>query len=144
MLKKKFFEYSWADVTAFMVIIGLAFGLIEDIPYAVGASPIVMIVRGVTMGHIGYGFVMGWFYGKGLFTGKKIYRVLAFVLSWLIHGVYDFSLTPELFQMNDNLVVLPMLMAILEIVLLVLMFRFFIRARKIEKYNQPVLRVLND
>ena len=55
VLKRNPYAYSWADVVAFMVIIGTAFGLIEDIPYAIGASPIIMLVRGFTMGHVGYG-----------------------------------------------------------------------------------------
>lgn len=53
-----------ADVTAIMVIVGAAFGLLEDLPYAIGSNPIQRLVRGFTMGHLGYGFIMGWFYGK--------------------------------------------------------------------------------
>ncbi|MBO6165252.1 MAG: hypothetical protein J6O17_02630 [Eubacterium sp.] len=45
-----------ADITAFMVIIGTVFGLVEDIPYAIGATPSIMLIRGLTMGHVGYFF----------------------------------------------------------------------------------------
>ncbi len=65
-----------------MVIIGTAFGMIEDIPYAIGENPIVIIVRGLTLGHVGYAFIMGWFYGKELYTGKKRYGVIAVLLPW--------------------------------------------------------------
>ncbi|MCR5430258.1 MAG: PrsW family intramembrane metalloprotease [Eubacterium sp.] len=139
LIKKKFYSYSWADIVAFMTIIGLAFGLIEDIPYAIGASPMVMIVRGVTMGHVGYGFIMGWFYGKSLYTGKKLYAVIAFALPWLMHGIYDFSLSEQLMKINDNFAFIGVSMALLDLVALVLMFRFFIKARKKEKYNQPLV-----
>lgn len=138
VLKRNPYAYSWADVTAFMVIIGTAFGLIEDIPYAIGATPIIMLVRGFTMGHVGYGFIMGWFYGKRLHTGKKFYGVIAVLLPWLIHGLYDFSLTPELLELNDNFAFLGVSLALLDIVLLILMIRFFIRAKKQERYQQPL------
>lgn len=138
VLKKNPYAYSWADVTAFMVIIGTAFGLIEDVPYAIGASPIIMLVRGFTMGHIGYGFVMGWFYGKRLHTGKKRYGAIAILLPWLIHGLYDFSLSPELLEVNDNFAFIGVSLALLDVVLLIWMLRFFIRAKKQERYTLPL------
>lgn len=138
VLKRNPYAYSWADVVAFMVIIGTAFGLIEDIPYAIGASPIIMLVRGFTMGHVGYGFIMGWFYGKRLHTGKKRYGVFALLVPWLIHGLYDFSLTPELMEISDNFAFLGVSLALLDIVLLILMICFFIKARKKDIYNESV------
>lgn len=140
LIKKKFFEYSWADLVAFMTIIGLAFGLLEDIPYAVGASPIEMILRGLTMGHVGYGFIMGWFYGKGIYTGKKVYKIIAFFFPWLIHGLYDFSLSKELLKINDNFAIIGVSLAVVDLIIIVLMIRFFIKARKKEKYNQPIIK----
>ena len=138
LLKKRFNDYSWADVTAYMVIIGTVFGLVEDLPYAIGSSPMVMLVRGITMGHVGYGFVMGWFYGKSLYTGDKKYAVMAFVIPFLVHGLYDFSLTPELLQLNDNYSIIAFVLALLDLVLLFLMIRFFRRSRKKEHYNRPL------
>lgn len=141
LLKKKLYAYTWADVVAFMVIIGTAFGLIEDLPYAIGSSPMQIIVRGVTMGHVGYAFIMGWFYGKKLYTGKKSCGVAAFLIPWLMHGIYDFSLTPELIELNDNLVVIALTMALIDIAALVLMIRFFVRASKHKKacYDEPLI-----
>ena len=121
-----------------MVIIGTVFGLVEDIPYAIGASPMVMLVRGITMGHVGYAFIMGWFYGKSKYTGDKKYAVMAFVISFLIHGLYDFSLTPELIQLNDNYSIIAFVLALLALILLFLMIRFFRRSRNKEHYNQPL------
>lgn len=138
VLKRNPYAYSWADVVAFMVIIGTAFGLIEDIPYAIGASPIIMLVRGFTMGHVGYGFIMGWFYGKRLYTGKKKYAVISVLLPWLMHGIYDYSLTPELLEVNENFTFIAFFMALSEIVTLILMIRFFVRSKKQERYLQPL------
>ena len=140
LIKKKFLDYSFADIVAFMVIIGLAFGLSEDIPYAFGASPIVIIVRGLTMGHIGYGFIMGWFLAKQFQTGKKKYYVFAILIPWILHGLYDFSLSPELLAINDNLAVIGVSLAVTDIVLIMFMIRFFIKSRKREEYNIPILK----
>ncbi|MBR1905310.1 MAG: PrsW family intramembrane metalloprotease [Clostridiales bacterium] len=132
VLSKNADNFSMADITAFMVIIGTAFGLVEDIPYAIGATPVIMIIRGFTMGHVGYGFLMGWLYGKRIKTGKKIYGIAAFGLPFLIHGLYDFSLSEELLKLNDNLAFIGISLALLDIVLLILMVRFFLVSRKKE------------
>ena len=139
LLKNKFSEYSWVDVVAFMAIIGASFGVAEDIIYAIGSTPIMMIVRGITMGHIGYGFIMGWLYGKRLYTGKKIFGVLAVLIPFILHGIYDYSLTQELIELNDNIAIVGVSMAFVDIVLVILMIRFFIRTRKKEQYNKPLI-----
>ena len=59
--------------------------------------------------------------------------IICMLLPWLIHGLYDFSLTPELFERNDNLVFIPMVMALTELVAPVLTIRFFIRVKKHKK-----------
>lgn len=141
--KRKKSGYSWGDVVAFMVVIGNGFGLIESILYAIGADPMTMIVRGLTLGHVGYAFIMGWFYGLGLKTGKTRYKVLSFVIPFLIHGAYDFSLTKELMDINELFMLIPFALAILDIVLLILVAIFFIRIKRknIEKYNAPLFAV---
>ncbi len=141
LLKKKFHADSWADVVAYMVIIGTAFGLMEDLPYAIDASPIMMLVRGFTMGHVGYAFLMGRFYGKRLATGKKRYGVLAFGIPFFLHGLYDFSLTPELIERNEAFAVIGVLLAVTDLVLIGLMIAFFVRAKKQERYSEPLTAI---
>ena len=63
---------SWLEVTVFMTLSGLGFEVIEAIPYAIGSGAAPMLVRGVTMMHAAFGFVTGYFYGKGLQTGNKV------------------------------------------------------------------------
>lgn len=138
VLKQHLNDYSWADVVAFMVIVGGTFGLLESVVYAIGSDPITMIVRGITMGHLGYGFIMGWFYGKKLYTGKKKYGVLALVIPFFIHGLYDYSLTPELLEATDIAAFIAVSLALLDIILVVLTIRFFRKARKKEEYNLPL------
>ena len=138
VLKESKGAYTWADVVAFMVIIGTAFGLVEDIPFAIGASPGVMIVRGITMGHVGYGYLMGRLYGKMLYTGDTKYGVLAFLIPFLIHGLYDFSLSSELLELNDDFAIIAVSLAVVGIVLLIRMIMFFVRTSKQPQYNEPL------
>ena len=139
-LRKKLYAFTWADIVAFMVIIGTGFGINEAIVYAIGADPMTMLVRGLTMGHVGYGFIMGWFYGKRLYTGKKRYAFFAIIIPWVLHGTYDFSLSQEFMAINDNLFFVAFILAILDIVLVILTIRFFIRVRKHknERCHQPL------
>lgn len=95
-----------------MVLVGLGFEVVEAIPYAVGAGPVIMFVRGVTMMHAAFGFVMGYFYGKSLNTGKKVYAIIGFVLVWFMHGL------------------ISMLLAAFSIVLIVLFIRYVVKNRK--------------
>lgn len=100
-----------------------------------------MLIRGFTMGHVSYAFIMGWFYGKKLYTGKKIFGIIAFLLPFMLHGIYDFSLSQELIAINDNLTAIAFTMVALDIVVLVLMFRFFIRSRRKDRYNEPLISI---
>lgn len=137
-LEKLDYAYSWLDMIAFMTIIGLAFGLAEDLVYAFGTSPGQMIVRGITAGHLGYGFVMGYFMGKGRKTGNKAWSVLGFVLPWLWHGAYDFGLSEEFLALSEDAAILSVGLALLDLVLLIITIVFVLRARKNPKYTDPL------
>ena len=53
--------------------------------------------------------------------------------------MYDFSLTEEFMAINDNLVVVPLILAITDIVLAVLMIVFTRKARRREEYTIVVV-----
>lgn len=133
VLKKKKEEFSSSDIVAFMVIIGATFGLVEDIPYAIGADPMTMLIRGLTMGHVGYGFIMGYFYAKGVKKNNVFYKIVGFVLPWLLHGLYDFSLAKELIELNDAFMMIAFSLAVLDIVLLIILSVYFIKDYKKRK-----------
>ena len=143
ILNKRKDNYSWMDIISFMVIIGAAFGFVEDIPYAIGADPITMLVRGFTMGHVAYALIMGYLYAKGLKTKKNIYKVLAFLIPWIMHGIYDYSLTPELIELNDNFAFIGISMALIDVILLIILIVFFAKEKKHgkEKYTEPIILV---
>ena len=128
-IKKNEHNYSWFDITIIMTLIGLGFESIETVILAFSSNIITMAVRGISLGHAGYGFIMGWFYGKMKKTGKKIYGVLSFLIPWVLHGLYDFGLSTELIEANEIFVVIPLILEAVCLVCVVLIIRF-VRKRK--------------
>ena len=137
-LKNTDYRVSWVDVTALMTIVGTGFDLIESIVYAIGASVPVVLVRGICIPHAGYGFLVGYFYGKGVKSENPAARWTGFVLAWLIHGMYDFSLSEAFTAINENLVIIPLALAVMDIVLVILLIRFVLKAKNQEKYTDPL------
>ncbi len=137
-LKKTDYSYSWLDVTVLMSIVGIGFGLCEAVIYAIGASIPVVLIRGITVPHAGYGFIVGYFYGKSVKTGRASYKWAGFLLAWFLHGLYDFSLSSEFVALNEFVMLISLLLAVLDIVLVILLIVFARKARKQEKYTQPL------
>lgn len=128
LLKDK--KCSWLDIVIFMTLIGIGFEISEAVPYAIGSSFGQMIVRGVTIMHGAFGFVMGYFYGKSLRFRKKGYAVLGFLIPWLLHGVYDFTLTDEIAELSDWVPVIPVSIAAFSLVLIIWFILFVRKAGK--------------
>ena len=138
LLKKYDRAWSWADYIILMTIVGIGFGILEDFFYIAGSDAITMIVRGVTCMHGGYGFIMGYFLGKGQKTGNKGWTVAGLALPWLLHGAYDFGLSEEFLALSDNAAFLPVSLAIFALVTLVAMIVLFIRHKNDERYMAPM------
>lgn len=128
-LKKTDYQASWLDAAVLLTIIGIGFDLIESIVYAIGESVPVILVRGICIPHAGYGFLVGYFYGKGVKNGNPATKWTGFVLAWLMHGLYDFSLSNEFQALNDNLAIIPLALVFVEIVLVILLIRFVRKMR---------------
>ena len=139
MIKKNAECISWLDCIAYTAIVGVGFQMIETVVYMVESNPIQILVRGFTMGHPSYGMLMGYFIGKSLSTGKKSYRILAFVLPFLLHGMYDFSLADEFQALNDNLVFIPFIFVFIELGVLIRMLLLIRKERHGTKYTQTIL-----
>ena len=137
-LKKTDYRVSWLDVTVLMTIVGIGFDLIESIVYAIGASVPVILIRGIGIPHVGYGFLVGYFYGKGVKSGKPAVKWTGFVLAWLLHGMYDFSLSESFMALNDNLMFVALALAVLDIVLVIMLIRFVRKAKKQKTYMEPL------
>lgn len=139
-MKNKEYDYSWLDVICLMTLIGLGFGLLEDIPYAIGAGAGVMLVRGVLVMHGGYGFIMGYFMGRAGKTGKKGWAAVGFLLPWLLHGAYDCCLSDTLNAVNEDIGIISVLLAGGAFITAVVCIIFILRARRNALYTEPFLR----
>jgi len=139
VLQKSDCAYSWMNVTAFMTLVGIGFGIPEAVEYSIGANVIQILVRGVTLMHGGYGFIMGYFYGKGRAEKNSSWYAAAFLIPFLLHGTYDFTLSESVLALNENIAFIPVTLAILAVITLILMIVFFIKAPKNETYTAPLM-----
>ena len=57
---------------------------------------------------------------------------MGILFAWLIHGLYDFSLSEEFIAINDNLVIIALLLAVLDIVLVFLLIGFARKAKVVK------------
>lgn len=130
-------DYSRLAVTIIMVLIGVGFEAMEAVPYAIGSGPGPMFMRGFTMMHPAFGFIMGYFYSKYLYSGSKSYAIIGFALAWLLHGSYDFCLSKPMMDMDwPGYVALGLAASCLLIV--IVFIRFVIRTRSTSDYTIPM------
>ena len=143
VIKKSVTEYSSLDITAYMILVALGFEVLESVVYLMESGPIHVIVRGVTMMHGVFGFIMGRFYSRGVRTGKKIWYVLALLVPWIYHGLYDFTLSQELSGYSDLFIYTPVTLALLSFILVFVMVGFFLKAKKKEEYTASLRQLGN-
>ena len=141
VIRKTDYPYSWLDITAIMIIVGTGFEIIESLVMAFTMGPVVSIVRGVTMMHGVFGFIMGYYYGKALRTGKKGYFAAAFVLPYLYHAIYDFTLSDLLSEMLDWIAIIPVSLALLSVVVWIVVIVFFRKRGNDAYYNEPLTTI---
>ena len=144
ILKKNQYEYSWFNITILMIMVGLGFGCIENVVFSISSGIISMLIKGISLGHAGYGFIMGWLYGKMLKTKKKIYGVLSFLIPWILHGLYDFGLTQELLDINDNFAMISVSLEALCVVVAFLIIRFVRKRKDSNIYIEPLDKLPNN
>lgn len=140
VLKKNKYEYSWYNLTILIVMVGLGFECIENVTFSFGSGIIEMFIKGISLGHAGYGFIMGWFYGKMQKTGKKIYGLFSFLIPWFLHGLYDFGLSKELLELNDNFAAISISLELVCLICVFLIIRFVRKRKDSEIYTEPCLR----
>lgn len=138
LLKKTAYPYSWLDCVSFMTIVSIGFSLLECIEYAIGANALVILIRGICLPHAGFGLIEGYYHGRALAEKKPGLKWTGILISWLLHGLYDFSLSEEFGKLNDNLVFIPLILVIVDVVLVIRLIRFAKKARNEEKYTVPL------
>ena len=124
------------DIVAFFGIVAIGFDIIESAVYLLESSPMQIIVRGICIPHVAYGFIMGWFVAKAMETGKRSYIIPGFLIPFLLHGCYDFFLSEEIEAVNEYLGAISLLLVVVDLIV-VIRFLFWIRKEK-KKENQPI------
>ena len=94
IMKKNQISVSKLDLIVFFCIMGMGFGASESLVYMFTTSPRQILFRGLTLGHGTYGLIMGSFFAKYYESGKESYKYRAYLVPFLIHGFYDFGLSP--------------------------------------------------
>ncbi len=135
LLKKSTYPYSRTDIISFMMLIGIGFGMLEALWYAIGANAGMMLTRGICAMHCGYGFIMGYFVSKGIQTGNRKYTVVGFFLPLLLHGMYDFCLSDTLAQISEDFAYISLALAIVAIITLIIAIVYIRRDRKQAAYE---------
>lgn len=141
LLKKNPGDYSRLAVISFMVIVGIGFGLLEDIPYALGTNAVQMLVRGATIMHGIYGFILGLFVSDALVSKKTWYEAAGLVLVWMLHGLYDFTLKEEVLALSEAVMYIPVTLALISFVLVFVLLIFVHKAEKKEKYTSLMIHL---
>jgi RsiW-degrading membrane proteinase PrsW (M82 family) len=84
------------DGIVYAVFIALGFAAIENILYVFRGGYGVGLIRSITAipAHALFGIVMGYYFGLARFSSShsKSYLLLAFLLPFIFHGLYDFIL----------------------------------------------------
>ncbi len=87
------------DGIVYAVFISLGFAGIENILYVTNYGINTGIVRAITAvpGHAFFGIAMGYYFGIAKFYPNKrqISLLLAFIVPFILHGIYDFILMSE-------------------------------------------------
>ncbi len=81
------------DGIVYAVTVSMGFAVVENILYVTGYGFSTGLLRMVTAvpAHAIFGISMGYYLGRAKFDSPKaLYLILAFVVPWLMHGIYDF------------------------------------------------------
>lgn len=138
LMKKNSYAYSKLDAISLMMVVGIGFGLIESVVYAFGANAGMMLTRGFTAMHCGYGFILGYFAAKGLKTDRRGYLWMGFTITFLLHGTYDFCLSDELGKINENFALISLALAVVSILTLIISILYIRRGRGKSEYEEPL------
>jgi protease PrsW len=86
------------DGIVYSASVSLGFATMENILYLLANGVEVAVMRALlpVSSHALFAVIMGFYFGKAKFTRKKRrYLFLAFLLSFLLHGMYDFILLTQ-------------------------------------------------
>lgn len=88
------------DGIVYAVFVSLGFALVENMMYVFSHGMVTGISRAFTAvpAHAMFGIMMGYYLGLSRFSSQKkfSYFILAFIIPFFFHGVYDFILMVEI------------------------------------------------
>lgn len=137
-LKKIEGDHSWLDLIVYSTIVGIGFGLLESIVYVLQTNPVMMLIRGLSIPHGGYAAIVGYFYGKSIKENNKAYVILGILISFLLHGLYDFSLTKEIETITEASGFIAVTLAMLDLVIIIVLIIFIRKNKNNPKYIEPL------
>ncbi len=140
LLKKNKTDYSWMHIILYMVCVAIGFDLLESALYAITTNAAQIIVRGLTFPHIGFGFITGYFIGMAIKNNKKALFVPAILITWILHGLYDFALSENVSETFETPAAITALsIAVISVILVVVLIRFIIRNKNNPKFTDVVI-----
>ena len=118
-------------------IVGIGFQLLEDALYVdPSGSLFTTLIRTLTPFHFTFGALMGLFYGEARATGKKGFYVLAILVPFAAHGLYDFA--QDLINISDLTFVLFFVSILAMLALTIVMMVKIHKWSKSEKMLAPL------
>ncbi len=138
VVKKYKYSYTPLDLISLIMIVGLGFQILEACFYAVGADIPTMLTRGITIMHGGYAFITGYFIAKGMKSNNKFTCCLGFIIAVILHGAYDFFLSPLISDINPDLAIISLALAFISIVTMIIAIIYIRKVRKNSEFNIPL------
>lgn len=102
-IKKYQSEATLLIFLAFGGCVSIGFDILESIVYGLDTSIVEIIVRGLCIPHVAFGFIMAFFMYKTYKTNNKSYMILGFLIPIILHGIYDFSLSKSMTENYEDL-----------------------------------------
>ncbi len=136
--KKADHTWSMYDIIASLTIVGLGFEILESVVASFTMNLGQGLVRGLTIMHGTFQFVMGLGFAKSLKNKNKSQGIFVFLIAWLWHGVYDFCLSDSLRDVHFLFDFLPVTLAFFSLVTVFVMISFFRKKKTDETYTEPL------
>ena len=90
---------TWLDAILVSVMVAIGFTLLEDLTYLFGGGS---ILRALLPGHLLFGALMGYFYGKARVTKQAKYDVLSLLVPILVHTLFDMFIISLMSIVGDS------------------------------------------
>lgn len=72
VVKKNDYPYSWTDAVVLMSTVATGFGLVESVAISITSNVPSVLIRGISVPHAGYGFIIGYFLWERIKNRKEI------------------------------------------------------------------------